>query len=489
MTLATVLTTLYLSALVGLALYGWLGLVTLGLYARHRRERQEQPEWDRAQAPPVTVQLPLYNERYVVARLIRAVAALDYPTDRLQIQVIDDSTDDTTERARRLVAYYKARGLDISLIHRRQRSGFKAGAMAQATQQARGEFLVIFDADFQPPPDFLLCTIPHFMASPRLGVVQARWTHLNDDDSLLAGAQALALDKHFIVEQTVRHRVRLFPKFNGTAGVWRRACLEEAGGWQPDTLCEDLCASTRALLGGWEFRFLPQVTAPAELPNTIGAYRNQQARWAKGSTQCLLKYARPVITSRRLSWAARLYGLLTMASYATSVLLILLLLLQVPLLYVSIPFSPLMIPLSIAGLGQPLLFLASQEALYGNWHRRALRRLPLLLLTAIGLSPTIGRAVFEALLERQGTFARTPKNGDHSIPAAEYKLSFDWIVFVELFLAVYAVAGIVLAMAHGRLAPLFFLLSCFLGFTYVLFLTLKEQISFRTVAAPKKNKY
>ncbi|HSM55659.1 MAG TPA: glycosyltransferase [Candidatus Sulfomarinibacteraceae bacterium] len=489
MILTSLLTTVYLSALVGLAIYGWLGLVTLGLYARYRHEHHEQPDWDGLEAPPVTVQLPLYNERYVVARLIRAVAALDYPADRLQIQIIDDSTDDTTERAHRLVASYRRQGLDISLIHRTQRSGFKAGAMALATQEARGEFLAIFDADFRPPPDFLRRTIPHFLTSPRLGVVQTRWTHLNDDDSLLAGAQALALDKHFVIEQTVRHRVRLFPKFNGTAGVWRRACLEEAGGWQPDTLCEDLCASTRALLGGWEFRFLPQVTAPAELPNTIGAYRNQQARWAKGSTQCLRKYARRIISSPRLTRGARLYGLLNMASYATSILLILLLLLQVPLLYVSIPFSPLMIPLSIAGLGQPLLFLMSQQALYGNWRWRSLRRLPLLLLTAIGLSPTIGRAVLEALLERQGTFARTPKNGDHPVPAVEYKLPFDWIVFVELFLAAYAATGLILAIVHGRLAPLFFLLSCFLGFGYVLFLTLKEQTSFQTVAAPKKNKY
>ena len=346
------LVVLYLLSLSGLALYGLLGLFTLWQFWRHRGDVERQPAFDPVDLPPVTVQLPIYNERYVVEQLITAVACLRYPRDRLQIQVLDDSTDDTTERAAALVARYQSEGLDIGLLHRERRDGYKAGALAAGLAAARGDFLAIFDADFRPEPDFLLQTVPLFLDEPELGVVQARWGHLNAHSSLLTAAQALALDKHFVVEQTVRHRADLFPKFNGTAGVWRRTCLEDSGGWHDDTVCEDLCVSTRAVLSGWRFRFLPNVVAPAELPSTASAYKSQQARWAKGSMQCLLKYGRSILTSHNQSRTARLYALLTMSAYVSSCLVLLLLLLQLPLIYYGVRPSSWLAALGIAGIGQ-----------------------------------------------------------------------------------------------------------------------------------------
>jgi cellulose synthase/poly-beta-1,6-N-acetylglucosamine synthase-like glycosyltransferase len=469
---------LYLLTLSGLALYGSLGLFTLWLFWRHRNDGATTPPLDPQELPPVTVQLPVYNERYVVKRLIRAAAQLDYPCDRLQIQVLDDSTDDTTERAAALVAHYRQQGVTITLLHRDDRSGYKAGALAAGLAAAHGDYIAIFDADFQPEPDFLQRTIPHFVASPDLGMVQARWGHLNPDSSTLTAAQALALDKHFVIEQTVRHRAGLFPKFNGTAGVWRRSCLEDAGGWQDDTVCEDLCLSTRAVLGGWQFRFLPDVVAPAELPATASAYKNQQARWAKGSTQCLLKYG-PAIAASRYSRTARLYALLSMGAYATSFLVILLLLLQLPLLYFDVRFSPRMLVFTLAGLGQPLLFVASQQQLYGDWRRRLLR-LPALLVTAIGLSVTISRAVAQAVVARDHPFIRTPKRGSGA-GLEGYRLPFDRGLFAELGLAAYAAGGLALAIERDNFGPAVFLLSCLVGFSYVSYLGLREYVSGRRI--------
>lgn len=472
--LERLLALVYLLAFAGLAFYGALGILTLLLYWRHRHETNPSPRVPRRgdELPPVTVQLPIYNERFVVDRLIHSVANLRYPSDSLEIQVIDDSSDDTTARAAELVDRYRQEGINISLLRRAQREGYKAGALAAAAEQATGDYFVIFDADFQPQPDFLYRTIPHFLGARDLGVIQTRWGHLNAFDSLLTAAQALALDKHFAIEQTVRYRARLFPKFNGTAGVWRRRCLEDAGGWESDTVCEDLCLSTRAVLKGWRFRFLPDVVAPAELPPTISAYKNQQARWAKGSMQCLLKFGRAILTSRNHSFLARAYALLSMAAHGTSLLLITLLLLHVPLLYFQVRLPAELSVLSVAGLGQPLLFLLGQQVLYPDWKRRAVR-LPALLLVAIGLSASIGRAIIQAIVSRRHVFVRTPKRGEKS-SAERYRLPFDWIILVELFLAAYAAAGLLLALWRGSLGSLLFLASCVLAFGYVALASLPD---------------
>ena len=467
----TVILILYFTALGGLALYGLFGLLTFGLYWRHRHAKFPTPPLP-ATLPAVTVQLPVFNEPFVVERLIHTAVALQYPADKLQIQVIDDSTDSTTEHAARWVAYYKEKGVNISLVHRSQRNGFKAGALAEALPQASGEFIAIFDADFQPQPDFLQQTIPHFAPSPRLGMVQTRWGHLNTPYSPLTQAQAIALDKHFVMEQTVRHRASLFPKFNGAGGVWRRACLEDAGGWESDTVCEDMCLSTRAVLRQWECLFLNDVQSPAELPTTISAYKSQQARWSKGSSQCLLKYGRTITTAHQHTILARFYALMSMSAYSTNLFLILLLLLQIPLLLLDFRFSPWMLLFSLAGIGQPLLFVMSQRVLYRDWLWR-LRHFPTMVLVAIGLAPNNVRAIFQAFLRRQHEFVRTPKQGNRTgTPLLE--LNFDWIFLVELSLALYAWAGVFLVLRLGNYGPLFFLGSCALAFSGMVALNMRE---------------
>lgn len=468
----TFIVVLYLLALAALSLYGFLGLLTLWLYWQHRRDELPPPP-PPLELPPVTVQLPLYNEPFVVEQLIDTAVALDYPRDKLQIQVLDDSTDATTQIAAARIARYQTQGINIQLLHRTNRQGYKAGALANALPQTSGEYIAIFDADFQPPADFLRRAIPHFLDQPKLGMIQARWGHLNDHDSPLTAAQAIALDKHFVMEQNVRHWANLFPKFNGTGGIWRRTCLVDAGGWQDDTVCEDLCLSTRAILGGWQFRFLNDLVAPAELPATISAYKNQQARWAKGSSQCLLKFSRPILADRQHSLTARLYALFSMSAYGTHLLLITLLLLQIPLILSNYHLPAWLLFFSIAGLGQPLLFAAGQMVLYADWPRR-LRHLPVLLLIAIGLAPTNARATLEAFFQRKHVFIRTPKQGGYGRFPQPEPLQTDWIVAVEIFLLVYAILAMILAIQRHNFGPLPFLFLCALGLGYVALLTLGE---------------
>jgi cellulose synthase/poly-beta-1,6-N-acetylglucosamine synthase-like glycosyltransferase len=476
--IATWLNTIYLLALAGLSVFGFLGLATLWLYWRHRQDTFPCPQVDEQSLPPVTVQLPVFNERFVVERLIESAVRLDYPAGKLQIQVLDDSTDDTTGIAAEIVARYRREKVNITLEHRTNREGFKAGALQAALQTATGEFIAVFDADFQPEPDFLRRTIPHFMDHPRLGMIQTRWGHLNSEETALTGAQAIAIDKHFAMEQTVRHRANLFPKFNGSAGIWRRACLEDAGGWEADTVCEDLCLSTRAVLNGWEFRFLNDVVAPAELPSTISAYKNQQSRWAKGSTQCLFKFGPAILTSRGHTPAARLYAVLAMAGYTTHILLLLLLLVQVPLVYLNVPPPSGLFLFGLAGIGQPLLFILGQQVLYADWRKRLLR-IPSLLLIAIGLAPSNTRAMLQAVVSADHTFVRTPKGFQRTAvnrAPFPYRLPFDWIVLFELLLALYSAAGLLLCLINGNIGPLFFFLTCALGFGYVAWLTIKERL-------------
>ncbi|MCA9950223.1 MAG: glycosyltransferase [Anaerolineales bacterium] len=470
---------IYILVVAGLALYGLVGLLTLWLYWRHRHEDFICPVVADADLPLVTVQLPIYNERFVVGRLIETAVALDYPPDKLQIQVVDDSTDDTTEIARALVVDYQARGVNIQLLHRQNRQGYKAGALAASLDGATGEYLAIFDADFQPKPDFLRSTIPHFNVEDDLGMIQARWGHLNADATALTGAQAIALDKHFAMEQTVRHRAQLFPKFNGAAGVWRRRCLEDAGGWQADTVCEDLCLSTRAILRGWQFRFLNDVIAPAELPTSIMAYKNQQARWAKGSIQCLLKFTPEIMRDRQQSLLARLYAVISMSGYATHFLLILLLLLQIPMLWFDVHLTGFMLIFTLIGVGQPLLFVVAQQVLYNDWIYR-LRHFPTLLLVAVGMAASNSRAMLEVGYGRSHVFVRTPKGFANRQKTKQkrqlpfYRLPFDRILLFELFFALYAAVGLILAVWRGNFGSLFLPVICLLGFGYVAYLGLRE---------------
>jgi cellulose synthase/poly-beta-1,6-N-acetylglucosamine synthase-like glycosyltransferase len=350
---------LYILTLIGMATYGLNNLVSVILYLRsknqpnHRHPANPPKRW-----PRVTVQLPSFNERYTIERLIHAVAKFDYPHDLLQIQVLDDSTDDTTALIRHLVNKYTCKGMDIELIHRTNQTGFKAGALAEGLPLAKGKLTAIFDADFVPPADWLKRTVPEFI-NPHLGCLQTRWGHLNDKFNSLTMAQSLGIDGHFVIEQSARSRNNLFMNFNGTAGLWRKHCIEDSGGWQYDTLTEDLDLSYRAQLRGWQIDYLPEVVVPAELPAQIEAFKKQQFRWAKGSFQTLRKLI-PSLLQSDAPWYKKVLGLIHLTGYLVHPLMVGTLLLMLP---VGL-FSPLvfkwMLIMMLAAFAPPMMYLLSE---------------------------------------------------------------------------------------------------------------------------------
>ncbi len=459
---------IYFLAASALAVYGFNILLTAWLYWRRRAETITTPAL--TDMPRVTVQLPIYNELYVVERLIDAAAALDWRRDRLQIQVLDDSDDETTALAQARVDYFRRRGVDIALYRRADRSGFKAGALAAGLAHATGDYIAVFDADFVPPADFLQQTIPHFLARPELGLAQARWSHLNATYSALTRAEALALDGHFAVEQAARARNGLFFNFNGTAGVWRRACIEQSGGWHGDTLSEDLDLSYRAQLRGWKFLFLSDVVAPAELPPQIHAYKRQQFRWAKGSTQVLLKLGRQVLTAPGVSRFKRIEGVLHLSGYLMNPLMLALLIALVPLLLLDTRLPDAMMYFSFAMFGPVTVYALSQRALYPDWLAR-LRYFVVLLLLGTGIALNNSLAVLEAIARRGNTFRRTPKfrveRADDAWNTKRYALPLGWEVFGELLLAAYACVGAIAAWQHHSIWTLPFMVLYALGFAFV----------------------
>jgi cellulose synthase/poly-beta-1,6-N-acetylglucosamine synthase-like glycosyltransferase len=480
MIISTLLMAIYLLLVAGLALYGFNSLLLSGLFLWHRRRTCEAPALD--EWPNVTVQLPIFNERFVVERLIDSVASLDYPPDKLSIQVLDDSTDETTTLAQARVAYYQARGVNITYLRRKERLGFKAGALAFGLAVAPGDFIAVFDADFCPLPDFLRRMMPHF-TDTAVGMVQARWGHLNAEYSALTRAQALALDGHFIVEQTARSRARLLLNFNGSAGVWRRECIEDAGGWQADTVAEDLDLSYRAQLAGWQLRYLPDVVAPAEVPPLLMAFKRQQFRWAKGSIQCLGKLGGRLLRSSLSPWC-KVQGFLHISGYLIHPLMLALVLVGLPVVFAC---SPGMLPLSalgLAGFAPPVVFALSQWAVYPDWRRR-FTYFPILVLLGAGVALNNTWAVFEAFLGRNPTlFLRTPKfqtegrDAGRVGQAGNYKLPVDWTTWGELALALYCLTEAVVAFSRAPgLAP--FLVTYAAGYAYTAGLALWQ--SWRTV--------
>lgn len=478
---------LYTVATLGLAVYGFNALifVSLFLWLRRRQGLAAAPtpppshEW-----PAVAVQLPIYNERFVVEQLIKAVAALDYPADRLTIQVLDDSTDDTAALARAQVAQYKARGLNIEHIQRPERSGYKAGALAYGLARANAEFVAIFDADFIPPSDFLRRTIPHF-ADPQIGMVQTRWGHLNAEFSLLARAQAMMLDGHFGIEQTVRSQTGLLLNFNGSAGVWRKICIEDAGGWRADTIAEDLDLSYRAQLRGWRLHYLPNVVAPAEIPTTLGAFKRQQFRWAKGSIQCLRKMGRPLLLSSKSGWQKG-QALIHLAGYVVHPLMLMLILISLPML-LSNGFSHLHLgAIGLAGLGAPLMFGLAQWALYPDWKKRLLY-LPSIILVGAGLAVNNTWAIIEALIGRNPTlFLRTPKfHNANSQTSNAYNVPIDGATWIEVFFALYSALTALVALQRAPgLTPFMTLYA--IGFGYTAYLGLWQAFGLKATSSLRR---
>ncbi len=412
----------------------------------------------------MTVQAPVFNELHVVERLIHALAALDYPRERLQIQILDDSSDETTALAAACVEHYRAQGLAIELVHRQPRPGFKAGALAAAMSQASGEIIAIFDADFIPAPDFLRRTVPAMLVHDQVGFIQTRWSHLNDAYSLLTQAQALALDGHFVVEQTVRQRSGWLFGFNGTAGLWRRSCIDDAGGWQTDTLCEDLDLSYRAQLRGWQGLYLPDVNAPAEIPPQLAAFKRQQGRWATGSIQTFRKLAGQVARSPR-PLTHKVEGIIHLGAYFCHPLMVLLLLLTLPLLWLGW----LMAYLGLASVGPPLLYAVSQWELYrGRGWLRRLAALPLLVLLGTGLALSNTVAVARGFSNRPADFRRTPKfhvqDRRDLWQDKRYTLPLSWLVLGEMALTGYALLTVAVALWRGHIYAVPFLLLYVGGF-------------------------
>ncbi len=424
---------LYSLAATYLAIYGLHAFMLVAQYLRHRHDQPRTVEI--ASYPMVTVQLPLYNEPTVVERIIDAAANLDWPHDHLQIQALDDSTDRTTALARSRVEFHQARGVDIELIHRSHRSGFKAGALANGLTAAKGEFVAIFDADFVPAPDFLQKMMPHF-AAHSIGFVQARWDHL-PTQAWPARALAIGVDGHFIIEQLARNRSGLPMIFNGSAGIWRRACIEASGGWQGDTLCEDMDLSLRAAMQGWQCVFVPDVAVPQEEPEHIVNLKTQHGRWAKGGAQCLRKLTLPLLRSS-LSVAQKAGGLIYLSGYAAHVMMMIVILLWLPLALRPALFQHMPLTfLGVGGLGLPLEYVLSQLTLYGRQGWRKLLLLPFLMALGFGLAFNNGLHVVEGLFGRSGgEFKRTPKRGAGS-GAVGPDQQQAWQVWIELGLAIY----------------------------------------------------
>src|SRR4030088_460595 len=401
----------YFIVLIVLAAYGAHRYWMVYLYYKHKKNKTTAPAAYFEDLPRVTVQLPIFNEKYVVDRLLDAVCKLDYPPEKLDIQLLDDSTDETVLVARTLVDRYVALGHPVSYLHRDNRAGFKAGALEEGLKRAKGEFVAIFDADFVPPPDFLLKCIHHF-TNPKIGMVQTRWTHINRTYSLLTEVEAILLDGHFVLEHSARARSGVFFNFNGTAGMWRRRAIDEAGGWQHDTLTEDTDLSYRAQLKGWKFVYLQDVECPAELPVEMTAFKTQQARWAKGLIQVAKKILPRVLRSNtpRSVKIEAWYPLTANLSYPLMIVLSVLLLPAMVIRFYQGWFQMLYIdlPLFMAStFSISSFYLVSQKELFPRTWPRALLFLPLLMALGIGLTITNTRAVLEVLAGKQKAFART----------------------------------------------------------------------------------
>lgn len=405
----TYLLTLGLVCIYGLHRY-W---ITMLFYRTRHRIARPTSRW--SQLPKVTIQLPMYNERHVAQRVIEAACRVQYPADRLQIQVLDDSTDESATIARDCCERLRACGHDIEYVHRTDRTGYKAGALKHGLKTATGEFIAVFDADFIPPANFLKRTVHHF-TDPKIGMVQTCWDHLNRNDSILTASQAVFLDGHFLIEHTARNRAGRWMNFNGTAGIWRREAIESAGGWQHDTLTEDVDLSYRAQLAGWQFRFLPRVQCPAELPPEINAFKSQQHRWTKGSIQTARKLLWPIFKSSA-PLGTKIEAFFHLTSPMVYIFMVIMVLLVFPALFVNVqPFERgdptgwlfCSVVFLMATASASVFYIASQAQRRRSLVR-AITEIPGLLSVGIGITLNNSRAVFEALLGLKSGFVRTPK--------------------------------------------------------------------------------
>jgi len=475
----------YFIVLILLASYGIHRYVLVWLYYRNRKNASHwnAPPDHFADLPRVTIQLPIFNEQFVVDRLVHSICEMEYPREKLDIQLLDDSTDETVQVASAIVEKYAAMGHPITYIHRTNRNGFKAGALDEGMKVAKGEFIAIFDADFMPPKDWILKVIHHF-TEPTTGMVQTRWTHLNRDYSFLTQVEAILLDGHFVLEHGGRSRAGVFFNFNGTAGMWRRTTIEEAGGWEHDTLTEDTDLSYRAQLKGWKFKYLQDVECPAELPIEMSAFKTQQARWAKGLIQVGKKILPKVFRSNvpfRVKMEAW-YHLTANLSYPLMVMLSTLLLPAMVIRFYQGWFQMLVIdlPLFLAStFSISTFYLVSQkEVRKGNFFATFLY-LPFLMALGIGLTVTNTKAVIEALLGIQSSFKRTPKyrvesKSDRPLAAKTYRKRLNFVPWIELLIGTYFALTVWYAISNQNYITVPFLLLFVLGYWYTGLFSLLE---------------
>jgi cellulose synthase/poly-beta-1,6-N-acetylglucosamine synthase-like glycosyltransferase len=473
---------LYFLTLVILAILGFHRYVMVWLYLKHKA-RKMVPVPPPERLPRVTVQLPIYNELYVVERLIDSVTRIRHPKQLLEIQVLDDSTDETTAIARRAVEHYRALGYDIHHLHRTDRTGFKAGALDAGLRTASGEFILIFDADFVAPPDVLEKTLGHF-EDPQVGMVQTRWGHINREYSLLTEVQSIMLDGHFVMEHGARSRSGRFFNFNGTAGIWRREVIADAGGWQHDTLTEDLDLSYRAQMKGWRFVYLPDLVCPAELPVEMNAFKTQQQRWAKGSVQVCRKLL-PRVLASDLPWHQKVEATFHLTANLAYPLMVLLAGLMFPAIVMryDMGWAEMLIvdvPIFLAATASVCSFyvFSQKEQFPCTWKAKA-RYIPAVLGVGIGLSINNALAVVEGLFGKPSEFARTPKyriEGAHDTWRRKvYKGKSNWVPFVELGLAGYFAFMSLYALAYGLVGTLPFIALFQWGFLYTSGMSLAQS--------------
>jgi len=466
-------------------------------YVLHKRKRDRyfrtfarKPE---EQLPVVTIQLPIYNELYVAERLIDAVVELNYPRHKLEIQVLDDSTDETVDILKQRVSLYQQQGIDIQYIRRPDRKGFKAGALAYGLEQAKGEFIAIFDADFMPDPDFLLKTVPHF-ENPQVGIVQTRWTHLNENYSMLTQLQAFGLNAHFFIEQSARNAEGYFMNFNGTAGVWRKQAILEAGGWSSDTLTEDLDLSYRAQLKGWQFVYREDIGSPSELPVAMNALKSQQYRWMKGAAECARKLMLQVLSAPQVPFGVKLHAFFHLLSSSTFILIFLLGVLSVPVLYIRIHHPEYQSVYMLMGFFQINLIILCLFYGIPFWlERREQGRgdvgrfgfyFPMYSSLMMGLSLHNTIAVIEGFLGRKTPFVRTPKfnvkTGQDSWQSNKYMKKdlgpvINWLTFSEGLLTLYFLFGIAMAIYFNQYNMLVFHAMLVVGFGLVFLYSLSRR--------------
>jgi cellulose synthase/poly-beta-1,6-N-acetylglucosamine synthase-like glycosyltransferase len=471
----------YFFVLIILAVYGWHRYYLVYLYMRYK-DKVPPAGPPLSPLPVVTIQLPLYNEMYVADRLIEAVCAIDYPRELLEIQVLDDSTDETRGIAESAVRRFASEGVDIQYFHRVERAGYKAGALEAGLRVARGQFIAIFDADFQPTADFLTRMMPYFRNGD-IAMVQARWGHINQDYSLLTKIQSILLDGHFVLEHGARNRAGCFFNFNGTAGIWRRAAIDDAGGWQHDTLTEDLDLSYRAQLRGWKFVFVPGVIAPAEVPVEMNAFKSQQHRWAKGSIQTCRKLL-PQILRADVPLGVKAEAFFHLTANFNYPLMCVLSVLMFPSMVIRYNmgwYEMLLIDIPLffaATFSVCNFYMVCQREIHHDWRTR-IKYLPFLMSVGIGLCINNTRAVLEAMLNRDTEFIRTPKyhiegESDEWV-GKKYRQSVAVQPLIELALGLYFTATVFYALANQIYGTVPFLVLFQVGFLYTGLLSVVQQ--------------